>query len=140
MAKRITRQQELAREAQERGLIVMTYAPGDGVTRYRFFRVGAGGGRQDYFGPEDGIYTALGLKEAYAFLHGYSHGSRSNPRRLGRRNPGRGFTINNADREQWVDNDESLYNWWRSSRLSKREFIRENKTELDAAIRRAVGR
>ena len=53
---------------------------------------------------------------------------------------GRAFTINNADREQWIDNDEGLYNWWRSSRLSKREFIRENNVELDAAIRRAVGR
>jgi hypothetical protein len=38
------------------------------------------------------------------------------------------------DRSQWIDNDEGLYNWWRSSRLSKREFIRQNRTEIDAVV------
>jgi hypothetical protein len=42
--------------------------------------------------------------------------------------------MNNADREQWIDNDEGLYNWWRSSRLSKRQFIRENREEIDRCI------
>lgn len=42
--------------------------------------------------------------------------------------------MNNSDREQWIDNDEGLYNWWRSSRQSKRQFIRDNKAEIDAAI------
>ena len=44
-------------------------------------------------------------------------------------------TLNDTDRSEWIDNDESLYNWWRSSRMSKRAFIKENRSELDAAIR-----
>lgn len=35
-----------------------------------------------------------------------------------------------SDIGQWVDNDEGLYRWWRQSRLSKREFIRLNRSEL----------
>lgn len=42
--------------------------------------------------------------------------------------------MNNTEREQWIDNDEGLYNWWRSSKLSKRKFIKENRAEIDAAI------
>ena len=38
----------------------------------------------------------------------------------------------------WIDNDESLYLWHRESRLSKREFIKQNKTELVALIDRVV--
>ena len=44
--------------------------------------------------------------------------------------------LNDSDREQWIDNDEGLYNWWRSSRQSKRAFIRENRAEIDEAINR----
>ena len=42
--------------------------------------------------------------------------------------------MNNTEREQWIDNDEGLYDWWKSSRVSKREFIRQNRAEIDAAI------
>jgi len=42
--------------------------------------------------------------------------------------------LNNADRDEWIDNDTGLYRWWKSSRLSKRDFIKENRVELDAAI------
>lgn len=42
--------------------------------------------------------------------------------------------MNNDERSQWIDNDEGLYNWWRSSRQSKRDFIRDNRAEIDAAI------
>jgi hypothetical protein len=42
--------------------------------------------------------------------------------------------VNDSERSQWVDNDEGLYNWWRSSRQSKRQFIRENRKEITAAI------
>jgi hypothetical protein len=42
--------------------------------------------------------------------------------------------MNDNDREQWVDNDEGLYNWWRGSRLSKREFIRQNRSEITEVI------
>jgi hypothetical protein len=42
--------------------------------------------------------------------------------------------VNNTEREQWIDNDEGLYDWWKSSGLSKREFIKQNRAEIDAAI------
>lgn len=41
------------------------HSPGDGVTRYRFFT----NPKNDYFGPENGIHTALGLKAAWLFVH-----------------------------------------------------------------------
>ena len=44
--------------------------------------------------------------------------------------------MNNTDRTQWIDNDEGLYNWWKSTRLSKAKFIKENRTEIDAVIER----
>ena len=43
-------------------------------------------------------------------------------------------SLNDNDRSQWIDNDEGLYNWWRSSRRPKRAFIRENRSELDRCI------
>lgn len=42
--------------------------------------------------------------------------------------------LNDEDRRQWIMNDESLYDWWRSSRQNMRQFIRENRAEIDAAI------
>lgn len=42
--------------------------------------------------------------------------------------------MNNSDREQWIDNDEGLYNWWKISRLSKRKFIQENRVAIDKVI------
>ena len=42
--------------------------------------------------------------------------------------------LNDRDRTMWIDNDEGLYDWWRSSGLSKRKFIEENRTEIDAVI------
>ncbi len=48
------------------------------------------------------------------------------------------WSLNDDDRAQWIDNDEGLYNWWRSSRQSKRAFIRENREELTRLIRRAL--
>lgn len=49
-------------------------------------------------------------------------------------------TLNDAERSQWIDNDESLYNWWRSSRQSKSKFIRENREELTRLILAALNR
>ena len=43
-----------------------------------------------------------------------------------------------TDIAQWIDNDEGLYNWWKSSRQSKREFIRDNRAELEACINRVL--
>ena len=42
--------------------------------------------------------------------------------------------MNNEERELWIMNDEGLYDWWRSTGLSMREFIRKNWPEVDAAI------
>jgi len=47
--------------------------------------------------------------------------------------------MNNTERNQWIDNDEGLYNWWRSSRLSKTKFIKNNREEIDAVISNVTG-
>jgi len=53
------------------GYAVRTWSPGDGVTRYRFFKDAPP--NQSYFGPANGIYTALGYKEAVTFASGLVH-------------------------------------------------------------------
>jgi hypothetical protein len=42
--------------------------------------------------------------------------------------------MNDNDRAEWIDNDEGLYNWWKSSQQPKARFIRENRAEITAAI------
>lgn len=91
---RISRKAELIGSAETMGLYVRTYSPGDGGTRYRFFKaepckncglIEAADDCVDfergiyhnsqpngYFGPANGIYTAMGIKEAEAFLSGYN--------------------------------------------------------------------
>jgi hypothetical protein len=39
---------------------------------------------------------------------------------------------------QWIDNDEGLYRWWKSSKLNKRAFIKANRQQLVAAIKKMV--
>ena len=46
--------------------------------------------------------------------------------------------MNNQERKLWVDNDEGMYLWRKSSKLSMTKFIRENKTEIDECINRAM--
>jgi hypothetical protein len=70
--KKPTRLQELRDYARTHGLTVETWSPGDGTTRYRFFD--KPGASQTYFGPASGLYTALGLKEAWNYLYGYGAG------------------------------------------------------------------
>lgn len=65
-----TETQQLRDAAERQGLYMRTYSPGDGATRYRFTRDRNSG----YFGPDSGIYTALGRKEANAFLEGFLAG------------------------------------------------------------------
>lgn len=48
--------------------------------------------------------------------------------------------MNDTEREQWVNNDEGLYIWQRRSRLPMRQFLRENRTEIDQAINRVLDR
>ena len=52
------------------GLYVATHSPGDGVTRYRFMK--SKGGKPISYFRTDGIYTALGMKEAKMFLMAYN--------------------------------------------------------------------
>ena len=59
---------QLNADASHVGLYIDTYSPGDSMIRYRFFTKPA-----DYFSG-DGIYTALGYKEASIFLAGYVNG------------------------------------------------------------------
>ncbi len=49
------------------------------------------------------------------------------------------FKHNDHEREMWVNNDEGLYLWWRSSGQSIRSFVRANRDELDKVIGRALG-
>lgn len=43
--------------------------------------------------------------------------------------------LNDADREEWIINDEGLTAWWRSSRTGITTFIRANRAELDELIK-----
>ncbi len=47
-------------------------------------------------------------------------------------------TVNDTEREQWVLNDEGLYNWWRSERVAMQPFLRANREEIDRVIRLAL--
>ena len=47
--------------------------------------------------------------------------------------------MNNNERSQWIDNDETLYLWWQSSGLSKRAFIKANKETIDWRIKKLAG-
>lgn len=50
------------------------------------------------------------------------------------------FTINYREREMWVLNDEGLYLDQQRSRLSMREYIKQNKEMIDAIILESVNR
>ena len=69
MAERYT-EKDVREAAAAAGLLVKTNSPGDGVTRYRFFVALGAAPNQSYWGPANGIYTALGAKEAMAFVWG----------------------------------------------------------------------
>ena len=44
------------------------------------------------------------------------------------------IVLNDRERELWVINDEVLYDWWKSSRLPMRKFLRTHRAALDAVI------
>jgi hypothetical protein len=48
--------------------------------------------------------------------------------------------MNDVDREQWINNYEPLYNDQRRSRLSMRNFIRENRAMITAVINRELNK
>lgn len=47
--------------------------------------------------------------------------------------------MNDSEREDWINNDEGLYLWWKSTRQSMRNFIRENRKEITRIIQAALG-
>lgn len=46
----------------------------------------------------------------------------------------KGNKLTLVDIEQWVDNDEGLYLWWKSTRLPKRQFVRVYREKLTVVI------
>lgn len=42
--------------------------------------------------------------------------------------------MNDAEREDWVNNDEGLYRMWKRSRQSMRAFVRDNRAMLTEVI------
>lgn len=48
--------------------------------------------------------------------------------------------MNDQEREMWVMNDEGLYISWKRSRLSKRNFIRENREAIDGFINKVLNK
>lgn len=42
--------------------------------------------------------------------------------------------MNNSEREQWVNNNEYLYNLKRHSRLSMANFLKQYRQEIDEQI------
>jgi len=82
-----TRKSALAADAHAAGYAVETYSPGDGTTRYKFFSLaemasqGISEREQSYFGPLNGIHTALGLAAAKKWLARAPSLPRTNRRR-----------------------------------------------------------
>lgn len=58
----------IEKESSRLGLYVSAYSPGDGITRYRFYTT------PKRFFHGDGIFTALGKREALIFLRGIEIG------------------------------------------------------------------
>ena len=73
-------QKDVAAAAAQAGLKVCTYSPGDGVTRYKFFKLEGCDPQQSYFGPANGIATVLGASKAIAFAEGFENGVEVNVR------------------------------------------------------------
>ncbi len=48
--------------------------------------------------------------------------------------------MNDRERGLWIINDEQLYIWWKSTGLSKRDFMRKRREELDAVIKAKIDR
>lgn len=61
---------DVKRLSEATGVVMTTWSPGDGMTRYRFVKATE---FPDYLGSSgsDVLGTCLGAKEAYAWLQGY---------------------------------------------------------------------
>lgn len=73
MAKRSTETKNIITIAENLGLYADHYSPGDGTTRWRFFKKTLFSTKPDYF-ESSGLYTALGRKEARVWLAGFAAG------------------------------------------------------------------
>lgn len=73
------------------------------------------------------------------FLLGGKKEVTPNRRRVRRNGKLRG-SLNDADREMWVLNNEYLYSWQKTSRKGMREFIRTHRAEIDKVIRGEIDR
>lgn len=67
-----TRRKNLIEKARHVGLQVATWSPGDGMTRYRFFR--GAPADQDYFGPLSPIGVAYGISQAHDWVNAFKQG------------------------------------------------------------------
>ena len=48
--------------------------------------------------------------------------------------------MNDRERQMWIDNDEPLYTWWKSTRMGMRKFMRKHREEIDAYIAKLLAR
>lgn len=65
---RVHRWNVVEKTALGAALGVKMWSPGDGLTRYRFFDLNTMSPDQTYYGPADGLHTALGKKNALQFI------------------------------------------------------------------------
>jgi hypothetical protein len=68
----MSREDHLNNALTRTGVYVRTYSPGDGMTRYRFFSPDVE--VSEYFGPSDGMHTALGFRDAKRYALGVLQG------------------------------------------------------------------
>ena len=47
--------------------------------------------------------------------------------------------MNDEERAMWINNDEGLYNWFKSERKPMRQFIKENRADITKHIEIATG-
>lgn len=117
-----TRMDVLREDARKSGYAVETYSPGDGVTRYRFFSLaemaqkGVSEREQSYFGPLNGVHTALGLAAAKKWL-ARAPSVRRNGGQTYNGHPSRAHW----NVALWVGNDYGLYQ--AVSRMGKAEAV-----------------
>jgi hypothetical protein len=48
--------------------------------------------------------------------------------------------MNDTDREDWINNDEPLYLWWKASSQGISTFIRENRAMLTKYINKVLNK
>ncbi len=48
--------------------------------------------------------------------------------------------LNDKEREDWIQNNEDLYDWWKESRKSITTFIREHRADIDTIINHELHR